>query len=102
MTDNGPCFYADRFRDTCRALDLRHVHTRIYTPRTNGKAERFIQTAIREWLCARLYQNSAERTASLPLRTHHYNWHHPHTAANHNPPVSRSGISVSNLLTHHS
>jgi transposase len=78
MTDNGPCFYADRFRDTCRALDLRHVRTRIYT------------------------QNSAERAASLPLQTHQYNWHRPHTAANHNPPLSRSGLHVNNLLTHHS
>jgi transposase InsO family protein len=58
MTDNGPCFYADLFRDTCRALDLRHLRTPIYTPRTNGKAERFIQSAIREWAFARLYQNS--------------------------------------------
>ncbi len=49
MTDNGPCFISDRFRDTCRARAIKHIRTRIYTPRTNGKAERFIQTAIREW-----------------------------------------------------
>jgi transposase InsO family protein len=102
MTDNGPCFYADRFRDTCSALHLRHVRTRIYTPRTNGKAERFIQTAIREWAYARLYQNSTERTAALPLWTHQYNWHRPHTALNQSPPISRSGLDVNNLLTHHS
>jgi transposase InsO family protein len=102
MTDNGPCFCSDLFRDTGRALQLRHVRTRIYTPRTNGKAERFIQTICREWAYARLYQNSAERARSLPLWTHQYNWHRPHSAANHKPPVSRSGIVVNNLLTHHS
>jgi transposase InsO family protein len=101
MTDNGPCFYADLFRDTCRELDLRHLRTRVYTPRTNGKAERFIQTAIREWVYARLYQNSGERTASLPLWTHQYNWHRPHYAVNHSPPISRSGLDVNNLLTLH-
>jgi transposase InsO family protein len=101
MTDNGPCFCSDLFRDTSRARDLRHLRTRIYTPRTNGKAERFIQTICREWAYARLYRNSAERTASLPLWTHQYNWHRPYTAANHKPPISRSGIDVNNLLTHH-
>ena len=73
MTDNGPCFISDRFRDTCRKWDIKHIRTRIYTPRTNGKAERFIQTAIREWAYARLYQNSAERTAQLNPWTHQYN-----------------------------
>ncbi len=101
MTDNGPCFCSELFRDGCRWLDLRHRRTRIYTPRTNGKAERFIQTLIREWVYARIYRNSAERAASLPLWTHQYNWHRPHAAANHNPPVSRSGLDVNNLLTHH-
>jgi len=101
MTDNGPCFCSDLFRDAGRSLSLRHVRTRIYTPRTNDKAERFIQTICREWAYACLYQNSAERARSLPLWTHQYNWHRPHTAANHQPPVSRSGSDVNNLLTHH-
>src|SRR6266436_2639618 len=65
MTDNGPCFCSDRFAACCRELQIKHIRTRIYTPRTNGKAERFIQTAIREWAYARLYQNSAERFAQL-------------------------------------
>jgi transposase InsO family protein len=102
MTDNGPCFYADLFRHTCRALDLRHLRTRIYTPRTNGKAERFIQTAIREWAYARLYQNSADRLTHLAPWTHQYNWHRPHYGLNHSPPISRSGLDVNNLLTLHS
>ena len=104
MTDNGPCFYADRFRDTCRDLKLKHIRTRIYTPRTNGKAERFIQTAIREWAYARLYQNSAERQKLLNPWTHLYNWHRPHASLNQMPPISRAGpqFDVNNLLRHDS
>jgi transposase InsO family protein len=104
MTDNGPCFYADRFRDTCRDLKLKHIRTRIYTPRTNGKAERFIQTAIREWAYARLYQNSTERQKQLSPWTHLYNWHRPHASLNQMPPISRAGpqFDVNNLLRHDS
>jgi transposase InsO family protein len=102
MTDNGPCFTSHRFRDACRELRLRHIRTRIYTPRTNGKAERFIQTAIREWAYARLYQNSAERNACLQPWIHQYNWHRPHAGLNQAPPISRSGIDVNNLVRHHS
>jgi transposase InsO family protein len=80
MTDNGPCFISDRFRDTCRTWAIKPIRTRIYTPRTNGKAERFIQTAIREWAYARLYQNSTERNAQLNSWTHQYNWHRPHAS----------------------
>jgi transposase InsO family protein len=101
MTDNGPCFYAHRFRDACRDLGLKHVRTRIYTPRTNGKAERFIQTAIREWAYARLYQNSAERNRCLEPWIHQYNWHRPHASLDQKPPISRSGLDVNNLLRHH-
>jgi transposase InsO family protein len=102
MTDNGPCFYANRFRDACRELRLKHIRTRIYTPRTNGKAERFIQTAIREWAYARLYQNSADRTNQLLPWIHQYNWHRPHASLNQMPPISRAGsyIDVNNLLRH--
>ena len=104
MTDNGPCFYADRFRDACRDLKIKHIRTRIYTPRTNGKAERFIQTAIREWAYARLYQNSAERQKQLNPWTHLYNWHRPHASLNQLPPISRAGpqFDVNNLLRHDS
>ena len=101
MSDNGPCFYAHRFAQTCRQLQLKHIRTRIYTPRTNGKAERFIQTAIREWAYARLYQNSAERLSHLAPWTHLYNWHRPHAGLNQKPPISRSGLDVNNLLRHH-
>jgi len=102
MTDNGPCFCSDRFAESCRELQIKHIRTRIYTPRTNGKAERFIQTAIREWAYARLYQNSAERLAQLVPWIHSYNWHRPHASLNQCPPISRSGLDVTNLLRHHS
>jgi transposase InsO family protein len=101
LTDNGPCFYAHRFAEACRALNITHKRTRIYTPRTNGKAERFIQTAIREWAYARRYENSAERSAALNPWTHAYNWHRPHASLNQAPPISRSGLDVNNLLRHH-
>jgi transposase InsO family protein len=67
MTDNGSCYKAVDFRDTCRELGLRHVRTGPYTPKTNGKAERFIQTALREWACARPYTHSDRRNEPLPI-----------------------------------
>lgn len=101
LTDNGPCYNAHRFRRACAQLGLKHRRTRPYTPRTNGKAERFIQTALREWAYARTYQNSDERTSSLPVWTHQYNWHRPHASLNQRPPISRAGLDDNNLLTHH-
>jgi transposase InsO family protein len=101
MTDNGPCFCSRRFAAGCRRLRIKPIRTRIYTPRTNGKAERFIQTAIREWAYAQLYQNSAERLAQLSPWVHSYNWHRPHASLNQSPPISRSGLEVNNLLRHH-
>jgi transposase InsO family protein len=102
MTDNGPCFYAELFAHACRQLALKHIRTRIYTPRTNGKAERFIQTAIREWAYARLYQNSADRLRHLLPWIHQYNWHRPHASLDQKPPISRSALDVNNLLSLHS
>jgi len=101
LTDNGPCYKAHRFRKTCAKLNLKHRRTRPYTPRTNGKAERFIKTAINEWAYAFTFQNSADRTASLPAWTHQYNWHRPHASLNQNPPITRLALDDNNLLTHH-
>jgi len=101
LTDNGPCYKAHRFAHACNQLGLKHRRTRPYTPRTNGKAERFIKTAINEWAYARTYQNSQERTCSLPDWTHQYNWHWPHASLNQLPPISRAGIDDNNLLTQH-
>jgi len=102
ITDNGPCLLAHRFRDLCRSLGITPKRTRHYRPQTNGKAERFIQTAIREWAYARRYENSAERLTQLQPWTHQYNWHRPHTSLNRKPPISRSGLDGNNLLIHHS
>ncbi len=104
MTDNGPCFYADRFRDTCRDLALKHIRTRIYTPRTNGKAERFIQTAIREWLMQGSTKTPRKDKNQLSPWTHLYNWHRPHASLNQMPPISRARplFDVNNLLRHDS
>ena len=67
MTDNGSCYRSEAFAKTCRRLGLKHLRTRPYTPRTNGKAERFIQTALREWAYAQAYPTSEQRAEELPL-----------------------------------
>ena len=80
MTDNGSCYKAFDFRDACQELGLKHIRTKPYTPKTNGKAERFIQTALREWAYAQSYPTSDIRAAELPTWLHRYNWHRPATA----------------------
>ena len=102
MTDNGSCYRSKAFKKTCQALGLRHIFTKPYTPRTNGKAERFIQSSLREWAYARAYQNSGQRARELPHWLHHYNWHRPHAGIKGNPPVSRAGLDVNNLVRLHS
>ena len=102
LTDNGHCYRSRAFRAAVLELGLRHHFTRPYTPRTNGKAERFIQTALREWAYARSYQNSQQRLEHLLPWLHHYNWHRPHGSLNHAPPISRSGLDRNNLLRLHS
>ena len=102
LTDNGHCYRSAVFRQACQQLGLRHHFTRPYTPRTNGKAERFIQTALREWVYARAYATSEQRSAHMPSWLHHYNWHRPHACLQHAPPISRSGLDRNNLLRLHS
>ena len=89
MTDNGPCYTSHDFASTCKKFGLKHIRTKPYTPRTNGKAERFIQTALREWAYARTYQTSKQRALDLPLWTHCYNWHRPHSGIKAQIPISR-------------
>ncbi len=96
MTDNG-VGYKNAFKAACDKLGIRHVKTRPYTPRTNGKAERFVQTSLREWAYARPYSSSAQREAALQPFLHRYNWHRPHSALNRQPPMSRIP-AMSNLL----
>ena len=101
LTDNGPAYRSHAFACACRQLGLKHRFTRPYTPRTNGKAERFIQTALREWAYARTYQNSNERSQELCLWLHQYNWHRPHGSLGASPPVTRSVLDRNNLLRLH-
>ena len=102
MTDNGSCYRAFDFRDACRDLDLKHIRTRPYTPKTNGKAERFIQTALREWAYAQTYPTSERRAAELPIWLHRYNWHRPHAGIKCQTPISRLALPRNNLLRLHS
>jgi transposase InsO family protein len=101
LTDNGACYRSRRFRRLCQRLGLKHRMTQPYTPRTNGKAERFIQTALREWAYARAYQCSQQRAQHLPLWLHLYNWHRPHASLAYQPPISRLP-AVNNLVGLHS
>jgi transposase InsO family protein len=101
MTDNGSCYRSKTFRAVCKRLGLRQIFTKPYTPKTNGKAERFIQTALREWAYARAYENSDQRSAELPNWLHRYNWHRPHGSLKAKTPISRLGISENNLLRFH-
>jgi len=101
MTDNGSCYRSKMFRTACKEPGLRQVFTRPYTPKTNGKAERFIQTALREWAYAHAYHNSNQRSAELIPWLHRYNWHRPHGSLKANTPISRLGLSEDNLLRLH-
>ena len=102
MTDNGSCYRSKAFRNACKRLSLKHIFTRPYTPRTNGKAERFIQTALREWAYAKAYDTSQQRAAELPYWMHRYNWHRPHGSIGSMPPITTLGLSRNNLLRLHS
>jgi transposase InsO family protein len=101
MTDNGACYRSQAFREACKQLGLRHIRTKPYTPKTNGKAERFIQTALREWAYASAYETSDQRAQHLPAWLHSYNWHRPHGSLHSNTPISRLGLSENNLLRLH-
>jgi transposase InsO family protein len=95
MTDNGSGYVSRVVAELCQAEGLRHLRTRPYTPRTNGKAERFIQTALREWAYRFAYPSSQQRQDALPRWLHHYNHHRKHSALGQLPPASR----VNNLLS---
>jgi transposase InsO family protein len=102
MTDNGSCYKSHAFRDACKALGLRHIRTKPYTPKTNGKAERFIQTSLREWAYAVAYPTSNDRKAALDPWLHNYNWHRPHGSLKSKTPISRLSLAENNLLRLHS
>lgn len=100
MTDNGPGYVSNAFRDACSALGLRHKRIRPYRPKTNGKVERLIQTLLREWAYRFAYSTSAERRRWLTPYLHFYNVHRAHSALNYNPPISR--LERKNVLTRNS
>jgi transposase InsO family protein len=101
MTDNGSSFRSRRYAKALRRLRIRRLRTRPDTPRTNGKAERFVQTSLREWAYARAYNASDERAAQLPIWLHRYNWHRPHGSLRSKPPISRLTQTEDNLLRLH-
>lgn len=89
LTDNGSCYRSHSFNRVCQRLGLRHIRTRPYRPRTNGKAERFIQTLLREWAYRRPYHSSAQRTERLVRYLDYYNHRRPHASLKKEPPASR-------------
>jgi transposase InsO family protein len=89
MSDNGSGYISRVFAERCQALGVRHLRTRPYTPRTNGKAERFIQTLQREWAYRRAYRTSHARRRALRPWLHYYNQQRPHASLNYQPPITR-------------
>ena len=102
LTDNGKVFDSGLFVRLCEQHQIKRLHTRYYRPQTNGKAERFIQTALREWAYGRSYRHSRQRTARLPRWIHEYNWHRPHSSLGGQPPISRLQLTGDNVLSLHS
>jgi transposase InsO family protein len=96
MSDNGAAYKSHLYAQTLRDLGLRHLRIKPRRPRTNGKAERLIQTLLNEWAYARVYGSSNERTASLPLYLKRYNYHRPHGSLSHQPPATRLNNLVRN------
>jgi len=94
LTDNGSSYRSKQFRQQCLDLQIKHRRTRPYTPRTNGKAERFIQTAIREWAHAKHWENSQQRDDHLKSWNDFYNLQRPHGSLGYKPPISRSDTST--------
>ena len=92
LSDNGSPYVSKVFRADCAAQHVRHLRTRPYRPQTNGKAERFIQTLLREWAYVRPYPTSGRRRGALPGWLRHYNFHRPHGSLDGLPPISRLGV----------
>jgi transposase InsO family protein len=96
MSDNGAAYVAHAYREALAELGLRHLRIRPYRPRTNGKAERLIQTLLNEWAYERIYGSSQERAAALPPFLERYNFRRPHGSLGHQPPASRLSNVVRN------
>ena len=98
MTDNGSCYTAHAYDDALQELGLRHLRIKPRRPRTNGKAERFIQTLLNEWAYNRVYGSSAERTAALPTYLERYNYRRPHGSLGKQTPATRLNNLVRNYI----
>lgn len=101
MTDNGGCYISDDFAKALKDRGVRHIRTKPYTPKTNGKVERFVQTSLREWAYAKPYPNSDDRAAELQPWLHQYNWHRPHGGIKDQTPISRLALNEDNLMRLH-
>ena len=102
MTDNGSAYRSRRHAQQCARLKLKHLRTRPYTPRTNGKVERMIQTLLREWAYALPYPNSSKRAKALKPWLAYYNRQRPHSALDQRPPFTRLPSQVNNVMRLHS
>ena len=102
MSDNGTAYRSRRFARLLKRLKIKHIRTRPYTPRTNGKAQRFIQTLLREWAYAYCYPTSQHRAEELLRWMHHYNFHRPHSATERRPSITRLGFERNNVLRNYS
>lgn len=98
LTDNGGNYRSKVFAAACNAAAMRHRRTRPYRPRTNGKAERFIQTLLRDWAYKRPYTTSYQRTKRLETFVRYYNQQRPHASLNRHPPASRLPIAGNNVM----
>jgi len=98
MTDNGPCYRAIVHALACKALGIRHLRTRPYRPRTNGKAERFIRTMLGRWAYGAIYQTSTQRTRALPAWLDYYNCRRPHGSLSRQAPLERLHSLRNNLV----
>ena len=96
LSDNGNCYRSHLFADTCRVAAIRHLRTKPYTPKTNGKAERLIQTLLREWAYRYPFRSSLERQQLLGPYLHFYNHHRMHSALANQPPISR--LNLNNVM----
>ena len=101
VTDNGANYTAKAFERSVRGFISRHQRTRAYTPRHNGKIERYQRLLAEECLYARAYTSEAERARAISIWVNHYNYHRPHTACADQPPASRTPARVNNVMTNY-
>ncbi len=102
LTDNGSAYKSKDFNSYLAEQNIKHRFTRYYRPQTNGKAERLVQTMLKEWAYAKSYRSSAVRRSHLNKWLHDYNWHRPHSSLNKQVPISRLNFEGNNLLMLHS